>query len=892
MPEWEDKVRERLGVLNLQGAREAEIVEELARHVDDRYAELLAEGHTPDRARSLAIEELESEERLAAGLRGIRKNVHAEMVGMGTGGASMMTSTWHDVKVAFRMIRQKPGFSAAVIFMLSLGVAGNAAIFSIFNGLFLRPLPFAQAERLVDLDETAPKWNLKFVSISNVDFDNWQRNNTTFDRMAFFTTGGANLSEESGIAQRIKTGSVTHGMLDVLGLKLVLGRNFLPEEDRKGGAKVVLLGYDLWQRLFQGDRAVVGRILKLGEVPCTVIGVLPREAILPPDAEVWLPLAADPKENGSYYLSGVGRLKPGVTLDQAKADLSRVHMALTEDGKKVNDVTSPVMQPLRDRYLGDFKMVMRILLGAVAIVLLIACVNIAGLMLVRGEARSREIAIRTAVGASRGRIIRQLLTESLMLALLGSVLGVLAGKACLTALVSMLPEDMPSWIHFSLDARFAAFCIVLTGAAAMLFGLAPALQAATVNARDSLQEVVRSTLTRGKRGVLSALVVCEIGLALVLLVSSGLLMQAFRKVLHVDPGFRAENVISWSVRLPGAKYGKPEQQLAFFQSLIARLKALPSVSAVSAASLVPLGGHTGYFFVAENGVKPPANDQNPVVLQVTAMAGYFEAMGMTFLAGRGFNERDEALKAPFVVVVNEAFAKHFWGTTDVVGRRIRYPGPRNANDWMQVVGVVRNTMHYGLDGEIRPSVLVPFSLSSRNGMTIVMRSAADAHSLVGPAREVIRQMDPGLPMFDIRTMTERLDRSLWVRRAYSWLFVAFGAVAIVLAVAGIYGVISFAVSQRTREIGIRMALGARPEQVMRGVLGNGMLLVLTGVVAGVAASLFSGRFLATMLFGVGTRDLTTYGAVVIGVAVVGLAANYVPARRAARVDPMRALRAD
>jgi len=884
MPDWAQAVRDRLAGLNLNGAREAEIVEELARHLDDRYRELLAAGLPEEQAHSLAVEELETRDMLAAQLRKTRLPAAREPMGFGSGGGNIMESIRHDLKVALRIIRAKPGFSLAVVFMLALGIAGNAAIFSIFNGLFLRPLPFAQPERLVDLDETAPKWNLKYVGVSNPDAYAWFKGNATFDGMAFFHGGGANLSNSSGVARRIKTATVTYRLLDVLGLKPAAGRGFLPEEDRPGGAKVAMLGYDLWQRLYYGDRRAIGQVLKLSEEAYTVVGILPREAILPPDAEVWTPLAADPNKASPFYLSGVGRLKHGVTLDQAKADLARIH----REQAQAKDDTYPVMQPLRDRYLGDFRTVVNILLGAVGLVLLIACVNVAGLMLVHGESRAREISIRTAIGASRARIVRQLLTESLALAFIGGLLGVAAGKVCLHALVSLMPDDTPHWIRFDLDARFALFAIALTGAAAVLCGLLPAVQAASADTRGALQEVARSTLTRGKRGVLSVFVIGEIALAVILLISSGLLVQAFRKVLHVDPGFRPDNVITWSLRLPVAKYAKPEQQLAFFESLVDRLKSVPAVSSVSAASIVPLDGHMGYFFEAENGL--PTKDQRPVVLQITALPGYLEAMGMTFLAGHDFTRHDEAADAPQVAVINEAFARFFWGSTDVAGRRIRYPGGNNK--WMTVVGVIRTTMHYGLDGEIRPSVIVPFSVSTVNGMTIAMRTAIDPHSLASPAREIVRQLDPDLPMFDIRTMSERLERSLWVRRAYSWLFAAFAAVAILLAAAGIYGVISFAVSQRTREIGIRIALGARPAQVMRTVIGSGMLLVLIGLAAGLAASQLSARFLESMLFGLSTRDAVTCISVLSGVALVGLAANFIPARRAAAVDPMHALRAE
>jgi putative ABC transport system permease protein len=885
MADWRTPVRERLAGLNLTPAREAEIVEELAGHLEEQYQELLSRGVSEDQAQRLAIEELESPDLLAQRLRQTRQLVWREPVPVGTGGkGNFMEGLWHDWKVAFRMMRNRPAFSAAVAGMLALGVAGNAAIFSVFNGLFLRPLPFAEPARLVDLDETAPRWNLTRVSISNPDYDLWQKGNATFEGMAFYSNGGANLSAPDGTAQRIKTSEVTRGLLSVLGLKPVIGRDILPDEDRPGGNRVILLGYDLWQHLFHGDKDIVGRVLKLSERPYTVIGVLPRQAMVPPDTDAWTPLAADVTRGGSYYLSGVGRLKRGVSMEQAAADLLRVHRT-----NKENDVTSPIVGPLRDRYLGDYKIVTRILLGAVGLVLLIACVNIAGLMLVRGESRSREIAIRTAVGASRIRVVRQLLTESLVLAAAGGVLGVALGKVCLTGLVALMPNDLPKWVGFDLDGRFALFCAAVTGAAAVLFGLAPALQAAAVDTRNCLQEAARSTLTRGKRAALSVLVAGEIALALVLLASSGLLLQAFRKVMHEDPGFRPENVLTFSLRLAPTKYPKSEQQMAFFTGLTERLRALPGVAAASAASIVPLDGHSGYFYMAENGLQFGQNDKNPVVLRITALPGYLETMGMTLKAGRALEARDNQPAAPKVVLVNETFAKHFWGTADVVGKRIHYP---NDKVLFEVVGVVHDMRHYGLDKEVRPQVFVPFAVGPSNGMTVAIRGWGDVHTLMGPAREAVRQLEPDLPIYNIRTMAERLDRSLWIRRAYSWLFVAFAAVAVLLAAAGIYGVISFAVSQRTREIGIRIALGARPGQVMGTILRQGMLLVAIGVAAGLAASQLTAGLLETMLFGVSTRDVATYLAVVLGVALIGLAANYVPARRAAAIEPVRALRAE
>jgi putative ABC transport system permease protein len=889
MPDWKQPVRDRLRRLNLSPAREADIVEELAGDLEERYRDLLAGAVPAAQAERLVLEELETGDALADRLRHTRQPAAREPMPMGsTRKGNLMESLWHDAKVAFRMMRLRPAFSLAVAGMLAIGVAGNAAIFSIFNGLFLRPLPFASPARLVDLDETAPKWNLERVSISNPDYDAWQKSNKTFDGMAFFSTGnGANLTTGDGGTERIKLAEVTQSLLTVLGLKPLIGRDIRSEEDRPGGDRVILLGYNLWQRLFGGDRAVVGRAIQLSGRHYTVIGVLPREAMLPPDVDAWTPLAADVANGNSFYLSGVGRLRLGVSMEQARADLLRVHRNQPWNS---GHVTSPIVGPLRDRYLGDFKIVTRILLGTVAVVLLIACVNIAGLMLVRGESRSREIAIRTAVGASRGRVARQLLTESFAMAAAGGILGVALGKLFLMGLVSLMPDDLPKWVRFDLDTRFVLFCIAVTGLAALLFGLAPVLQAATVDTRNWLQEAARSTLARGKRATLGALVVGEIALALVLLASSGLLLQAFRKVMTQDPGFRPDNVLTFSLRLPPAKYPKNEQTLAFYTSVLDRLRTLPGAASVSAASIVPLDGHTGYFFVAEGGKQFGAADPSPVVLHVTAMPGYLKTMGMTLQAGREFEDRDNLPAAPKVVIVNQTFARHFWGYADVVGKRVRYQGKDN-HDWFQVVGVVRDIRHAGLDREVRPQVFVPYSVAPA-GLTFAIRGGPGVHGLVGPAREEIHRLDPDLPLYNIRTMSERLARSLWIRRAYSWLFAAFAAVAVLLAAAGVYGVISFAVGQRTREIGIRMALGARPGQVMRGILGQGMLLVASGVAIGLIAFYFAAGLLQSMLFGVSPRDAATYGAVVLGVALVGLAANYIPARRAATIEPMRALRSE
>ncbi len=891
MPEWKRLVRDRLQGLTLDGAREGEIVDELSQHLEDRYDALRSTGLPEAEAQRQALDELKDSRLLTEELGKIRRPPPIEPLGLPNHKGADVSSYVSDLRLAFRNMRTKPAFSLMVVGMLALGVAGNAAIFSIFNGLFLRPLPFPEAQQLIDLDETAPKWNLHYVGVSNPDLYLWRGNNSTFDGMAFFTQGSFNLSDR-GNAQRILGANVTYDLLDVLRLKPALGRNFLPEEDRPRAAKVTMLGYGLWQRMFQGDRNVLGRVLQLDNESFTVIGVLPPEAVLPDKCELWTPLAADPdpKKSTGWYLSGVGRLRHGVSPEQARADLLHVHKSVIKAGQKVNEITSPILTPLRDRILGPLRTVSRILLGAVAVVLLIACVNIAALMMVRASARVREIAIRTAMGASRARIVRQLLTENLVLAAAGGLLGVLLGDLFLHAMISLMPaEELPRWANFVMDARFAAFCAAITGVSALLFGLAPIIQASKADTRGSLMDAgIRSSLTRGRRMTLGALVVCEIGLALMLSIGAALLVQAFRKVLNVDPGFRPENVISYRVNLPDAKYSTAEQRVAFFESVVDRMRAVPGVKSVGASSAPPLGGHWGNFWEAEGNPPLGPNDKNPVVLQVVATPGYFDAIGMTFLAGRPFQDQDADSKQLRGVVINETFAKHYWPGVNPIGKRVRTNGGNG--EWISVVGLTRDEKHYGLDQEMNPSVFLPLRGVSRNSMSIVLRTSIAPQMLVAPAREVLRQMDPDLPMYDVRTMTERLEKSVWARRAYSWLFGAFAIIAVVLAASGIYGVVSYAVSQRTQEIGIRMALGAQPSQVMRQILTSGMLMVAIGMALGAVGALAAVRLLQTLLFGVSARDPWIHGAVLLGVACVGLLANMVPARRAASVDPMRALR--
>lgn len=795
-----------------------------------------------------------------------------------------------DFRIAVRNLVKQPVLSLLVVGMLTLGIAGTTAIFSLFNGLFLKPLPVDEPDRLVDIDEAAPKWNLEFVSVAPPDFYAWEKDNTTFDSMAAYDEMSANITGQ-GAAQRVEVLLATHHIFKVLRIKPALGRTFTAEEDRKNGARVAMVSHGLWQRMFGGRPDVLGKVLRGNGREYTVIGVLPREAVLPGRGEIWGPLQTDPNDSGGWWLNAIGRLKPGVTIEQARQDLLRVHKARIPT-RNVNEITSPKVTGLRDRAYGNVRTAMTVVLGSVGVVLLIACVNIAGLMLARGNARGREMGIRAALGASRWRIARQLLGESALLAAIGGLLGVALGSVATRALVSMMPENrLPAWVTFTTDWRFLAFSAALTCASAMVFALWPALRSSRVDLRESLQETTtRASSSRGGRWSLNALVTAEVALAVVLLVAAGLLVRAFAKLQAVDPGFRAENVLTYRVSLPQAIYSKPEQQVAFYKNLIEKTRAIPGVIAAGGCSAPPLGGHWGMFYEVENAPSKPLTreEQDPVVLTRVASPGYFEAIGLRLVNGRWFNDHDGTADGPKSVIVNESFARRFWQGADPVGKRLR---ARGNNPWVTVVGVAADIKHYGLEERMRPGVYFPHAQLARD-MAIVIRSSVDPISLTSAARETLRQLDADLPMFQVRTMTDRMNESIWLRRTYSWLLGVFSAIALLLAAGGLYGVVSYSVSRRTHEIGIRMALGARQDQVLGQVLRQGLALAAAGLALGLGAAFLSARLLDTMLFGVSPRDPVIYGAVAAGLLAIAVLANLAPARRAASVDPMAALRVE
>jgi predicted permease len=803
--------------------------------------------------------------------------------------AGLMLST--DLKYTVRWLARQKFSTGLVVGMLALGIAANIVVFGLVNGLFLRPFPFPDSDRLVYINETAPRWNLDVVGVNFPDFAQWRKDVRLFDGIALFDGDSLNLSDQSG-AERIQGARVTYDLASVLGVQPALGRMFTAAEDRPKGEHVVVIGDDLWRERFAASPDVLGRTLKLNGVPHSIVGVLPKEIRFPDNAKLWVPLAGDPAQPyQSYGANGIGRLKPGVAVEDGDRDLKRTQQPLW-DARDHDHIVSPFAHSLREELVQDFRTQARTLLGAVGLLLIVACANVASVMLARALARRREMGIRLAVGASRARLTRQLFVENVVLAAIGGIIGVAAGQAALRLLVTSAGDQVPAWASFDFDFRVAGFAAIVTAATSVLFGWAPALHAVRGSLSGAMQDNVKATAGPGGHRTLSWLVAAEFALAAVLLVGGGLLFRAYQRVSHVDPGFSPDHVLTFMVDLPEAAYSTPDNKriIAFWDRLTERFAQLPGVEASGIVSCPPLGCHWGNFFSVEG--RPPLKpgEANPVVLHRPASPGYFRAMGIRLKSGR-FLEAGDMVNGSNVAVVNEAFVKTFWpGVSDPVGKRFKREGDKAP--WITVVGFVSDVKHYGLERPMRPGIYYPYSANGFNTMTVVVRTAGDPGAFASSARAALREMDPELPMFRVRTMDEALQRSLAQRATYSWLLAIFAGMALVLALGGSYGVTSYLVSQRTREIGIRMALGARSGDIVATVLRRSLMIVSIGVVAGLAASLGLGRVLADLLFGVPPRDPRILAGAAAVLLALAIAANWLPARRASRVDPMRSLRTE
>ncbi|MCF7973329.1 MAG: ABC transporter permease [Phycisphaerae bacterium] len=799
-----------------------------------------------------------------------------------------MSTFFNDLKYTTRQLFKHPLITCIAVVTLALGMAGNTVIFSFVNGFFLRPMPFYEPDRLLDIDQTAPRWNVEYTGNLYGDFHAWREQNQSFTGLTVWTTDGFNL-RHGEVVERITGTRVTHDVFGVLGVTPAWGRAYTQAEDHPGGERVVVLTHGLCQRLF-GDQDVIGQVVQLNREPYTIIGVLAANHVDLFESELWVPLAENPEIRGHYYLRGVARLKPGVTPAMAQQDLDRIHQGLIE-AKLANENTSPRLTPLTERYFGDVKPVLAILMSAVAVVLLIACGNVAALMLARGLARGRELGIRLSLGATPAHIVRMISTESLLLSSLAGGLSLWLSHWGLRALLGFIAERPPQFIAFNFDSRIWIFACLMVLLAAAFAAIPTCLAVLRGHGRASLNmSGQHATAAPKKRRSLHLLVVAEVALTLVLLVQTCLLIQAFRHLQKQDPGFRSDRVLTYVIGLPESQYPTGGARLAFFQDHLEQIRALPGVIQASAADKIPLGGHTGNFWEIENAPAREPDEQDPVVLQRVAFPGYFEAMGIQCLAGRSFNEQDGLNEGSLAVMVNQTFARRFWPNDDPVGKRVRRRGGQDP--WMTVVGLTRDTKHYGLETPMIPGVFVPYVQVMPEHMTLVVHTESDPLALVSPIRQIVRRSDPNLPIYGIQTMEDKLHTSLWLRRLYSGLISIFAAVALVMAMGGLYGVFSYVTNGRVRELGVRIAIGAQPNAVLWLVLKQALRLTVIGIVAGLVGAALAATLMRSLLLGIHITDMMAFIAVPAALAATALLACWSPARRAARVNPMEALRCE
>ena len=799
-----------------------------------------------------------------------------------------MGNLWQDIRYGFRMLLKKPGFTAIAVLTLALGIGANTAIFSVVNAVLLRPLPFAEPDRLVMVYEKRLKLGRTRNPVSAPDFIDWRAQNTVFENMAAYTWWNANLTGGDE-PERIMGAVASAGLFPTLGVEPALGRSFTPEEDQPNANRVVVLSHGLWQRRFGSDAGIIGKTLTLNGNSFTVVGVMPRGFHFPDkQIEMWAPLALNTSEagnRGSHYLHVVARLKPGMSLPQAQAEMETIASRL-EQQYPVNVGHSVNIFPLYEETVGSIRPALLVLLGAVGFVLLIACANVANLLLVRGSARQKEIAIRTALGAGRFRIIRQLLTESVLLAIVGGGLGLLLAIWGTDLLVALSPPETPRVSEIGLDRAVLGFTLAVSLLTGMVFGLLPALQASKPDLNDSLKEGGRSQMASGSRSrIRSLLVVAEVASALVLLVGAGLLLKSFIRLREVNPGFNPENVLTMQLSLPQTKYKEEHQQAAFTQQVLQRIGTLPGVNAAGAVAGLPLSGNSAsrYFAIEGRPERPAGEGLNTNFNAISP--NYFRALGIPLLQGRDFSERD-VLGTPEVVIINEAMARRFWPDEDPLGQRLRI----SDQPWRTIIGIVGSVKHSGLDVEPTPEMYYPLLQDPLPFMTLVVRTTGDPQSLAAAVQREVRMVDKDQPVFGIKTMEEVVAESVSSRRLTMLLLATFASLAVLLAAIGIYGVMSYTVAQRTHEIGIRMALGAQAGDVLRLIVGQGMILTAIGITVGLAASLALTRVLSSLLYGVSATDPLTFIAVSLLLAAVAFLAGYLPARKATRVDPMVALR--
>ncbi|MCI0487334.1 MAG: ABC transporter permease [Blastocatellia bacterium] len=805
-----------------------------------------------------------------------------------------MDTLLQDLRYAIRVLIKKPAFTAVAVLALALGIGATSAIFSVVHAVLLRPLPYQDSDRLVliwtDFGPDLPQnW------VSGPELLDFRQRCTSFEGFTAMAWPSVALTG-AGEPEQVQGAVVSANFFSLLGVQSALGHAF--DEDGPASEKVVVLSHGFWQRRFASDPSIIGKPLSLDGETRTVIGVMPAGfGVLPPDAqspkniEIWAPIPFDYAQlnRGSHFLRVIARLKPGVTIGQAKAEMSTIAKAMDKEFYHSFGFGITVV-PLLGHVVKDVKPALLVLLGAVGFVLLIACANVANLLLARAVTREREIALRQALGALPFRLIRQLLTESVVLAALGGAAGLLLAFAGLRALIAMAPEDIPRLNEIRIDPTVLGFTIAVSLVTGLVFGVVPALQASKTDPNQSLKEGGRGA-GGSLRGHLARnlLVVAEVALALVLLTGAGLLIRSFFELQKVDPGFNPANVLTMRLSLPDTTYPEGPQIEAFFQKALERIESLPGVEAAGAVSDLPLSGSYSSGTITIENPLADADNASFEADRRSVSTDYFRAMGIALRRGRYFNDLDKA-DGPEAVIADEELAERFWPGEDPIGRRIKLGGPQSTSPWRTIVGIVAHVKDYDLSKEGREHVYFPHSQRATNSMFLTVRTAGDPMNLAGAVRNELRAVDPNQPVYEIAPMEQLVYASVGEPRFYMTLLGIFAAVALILAMVGVYGVMNYSVAQRTHEIGIRMALGAERADIIKLVVRQGLILASAGIVIGLVSSIVLTRLMESLLYEVSATDPFTFVAVALALALVAVIANLIPARRATKVDPMVALR--
>jgi len=900
MPDWNEPIRKLLAGLKLAPAREAEIVEELAQHAGDRYRDLKSGGATGAEARRLTLDELGGHELLARGLRAVERPDAPEPVVLGAGGGGrLLSGLGQDIRYGFRTLRKNPGFTAVAMLALALGIGANTAIFSVVNAVLLRPLAYPDPDRLLTIFETTSEFSQSSVAYPN--YLDWRRESRAFTDMGAFRNDDVNFTG-AGEPEQVSGEYVSASLFPMLGVTPFLGRNFLPGEDRPGAACAVMLSYHFWKGRLGADLNILGKTLTLNAVSCAVAGVLPAGLRLREEARVFVPIEqwSSVELHSREVRPGlrvIGRLKPGVSIEAAQAEITSISQGLARQYPAANAGHGAKLARVKDDMVKNIRPTLLLLMGAVGFVLIIACANVANLLLARSTARKREFAIRAALGAERGRVVRQLLTESVLLSLGAALIGLLLARWGTSLVLAAAPGSLPRAAEIGIDPYVLLFTLAVSVVTGVLFGLAPAFHGANANPQESLKEGARGA-GGGRHRAEGVFVAVEIGLAVILLAGAGLMMQSVWRLWQVDPGFNTSNVLTTHVALSPTVMDSPPGIRLAYRQLLGRVAAIPGVRSAAITALVPLGDDDSEIsYWAGTGPQPP-QDQTTSAMFYIVTPDYPGVMQIPLRRGRFFTDRDNLASLP-VAVIDEVLASHIFPGRDPVGRQISVIllGP------VQIVGVVGHVKHWGLDSDdtakIRDQIYFPFlqvpdqfMSAAVAGLTLALRTVPEPLSLVSAVRAQVAGPTRDQPIYAVRTMEQIISESLAERRFTMLMLIIFAATALLLAAVGIYGVMAYAVTRRTHELGIRGALGASRGEIVGLVLLQGMRLAAIGLAGGLIAALALTRFMAGMLYGVRPADPATLAAVTLLLGGIALLACYIPARRATAVDPAVALRCE